>query len=64
MLVKVESCWAGADRHYFRCSFMGDRVRIDNPDGGAWERKHATELRNYIENHYGIDRNKVRIEHH
>jgi len=60
MKVKVQSCWAGGDKFYFRALVCGGlRVRHD---GSAWNRKVASEMLDLLEVH-GFDRSVVRFVH-
>jgi len=61
MRVKVESCWGGGDRFYFRL-ILPDGSREHVP-GERWCRKVASDALDVLENVYGYARGRVRFGH-
>lgn len=63
MKVKVEACWSGHDRWHFRCTLPnGDRFNVGhNSDSDDWRREYATEMRDYIVNHYDVKRDSIKV---
>ena len=60
MRIKVESCWNGGDRHYFRLTLPnGDRESIT---GYTWTRSTATEALDLLESLYGYIRRSIRFD--
>lgn len=65
MKVKVEACWAGGERHYFRLTLPdGRREQVTPASPQHWDRAVATEALDILENVYHLDRSKVRFDHH
>jgi hypothetical protein len=68
MKVKVESCWNGGDRHYFRLTFPCQNTTVRESvacvKGTDWDREYATIALNLLEHVYGITRRSVRFDVH
>ena len=60
MKVKVQNCWAGSDKFYFRALVCGGL--LVRHDGSGWSRKIATEMLDLLEVH-GFNRSVVRFVH-
>lgn len=60
MIVRVESCWGGGDRFYFRLTLPDGRREIVT--GDRWSRKLATIALDLLELH-AIPRRSVRFSH-
>ena len=59
--VKVESCWGGGEKYYFRITTPGNARETIR--GEKWTRKVASEALNLLENVYHYDRAKIRFIH-
>ena len=60
MKVKIQRCWAGGEKFYFRALICGGL--LVRHDGSGWNRKTATEMLDLLEVH-GFDRSSVRFVH-
>lgn len=62
MRIKVEACWGGNTRYYFRLILpCGAREFIC---GDAWSRALAREALDKLEALYGLRRSAIRFDHH
>lgn len=61
MIVKVERCWGGGEKLYFRLTMpCGSRESVI---GEVWDRKTASEALDIVEKLYGANRRSVRFKH-
>jgi len=65
MKIKVERCWGGNDNHYVRTTMPdGTRAQFKYHYGEeSWTRALASEILDYYEYHYGINRKSIRFDH-
>ena len=62
MRVKVQRCWGGSDRYYYRALICGGLlVRV--ADGEYWDRSVASRMLDLIEAESGHPRHLVRFVH-
>ncbi len=62
MKVKVQRCWGGNDRYYYRALIAGGLlVRVG--EGEWWSRSVASQMLDMIEANAGIPRHRVRFVH-
>jgi len=67
MKIKVESCWNGGSKFYFRLSWSDgsknflEGITLDR--GTQWDRRYAIQALNLLENVYGLERKRIRFEH-
>ena len=60
MKIKVESCWSGCDRFYFRLTLPhGGRERIE---GETWTRETARRALDLLESVYHLPRRNIRFD--
>lgn len=68
MNVKVEECYSGGDRFFFRCSGdfrrTGDEVKCFRVYGDRWTRSVAAEALDFLVREYGVNRKSVKFIHH
>jgi hypothetical protein len=66
MKIKVEACWGGGQRHFFRVTlpksagFRNDAHEFVS--GDAWNRATAKEALDLLQNVYHIPRHNVRFD--
>ena len=61
MKVKVQFCWAGGDRYYFRALICGGlRIRTET---STWTRRHAKEMLDLICAESSLNRSSIRFIH-
>jgi hypothetical protein len=58
--IKIQSCFAGGQKFYFRALVCGGL--LVRHDGSGWNRRIATEMLDLLEVH-GFDRSSVRFVH-
>lgn len=62
MRVKVEACWGGNTRYYFRLTLPdGSRECLR---GEYWDRALASEALDLLVSLYGLRRSAIRFDHH
>lgn len=66
MKCKVEACWSGNSNFSFRITALGARWgRFSVVDqGGGWTRSVASEARDQVSRHFGVNRQTIRFVHH
>lgn len=62
MRIKVEACWGGNSRYYFRLTLPdGSRECLR---GEVWSRALAREALDMLVSLYGLRRSNIRFDHH
>lgn len=62
MNVKVQRCWAGGNKYYYRALICGGlRVRVE--EGEHWNRKIASRMLDLISTETGLKRSSIRFCH-
>ena len=59
--IKVEACWGGGERHYFRLTMPGGYREFVT--GYRWTRRQAKNALDLAEHVYHMDRPRVRFVH-
>jgi hypothetical protein len=62
MKIKVQTCWNGNNRFYFR-ALIGGGILINVDEDPVWNRKIASLMLDEIERSCGVDRKTVRFVH-
>lgn len=63
MKIKVQFCWAGGDRYYWRALIGGGlRISVDSPQL-VWTRSEASRMLDLITSEIRIDRSRIRFIH-
>ncbi len=61
MKVRVERCWAGNNRYYFRMTLPDGRRATCN--GEDWNRTMARSALDSLETNFNVTRSRVRFHH-